>query len=99
MIFVRIRVGPLGPVGEGVPSSSWSHLGVSVQVGLQQLLCLLDVDIPSTWRLQGGTLLRLPLLGPVLPLATCQSLLGTSVFPLWDGTTILPICRVVGDLS
>lgn len=38
----------------------------------------------------------LPLLGPVLPLATRQSLPGASVFPLWDGTTILPISRGIG---
>lgn len=99
MILVRIRVGPLGTGGMGVPSRDWSHLGVSVQVGLQQLLCLLDVDIPSTWRWQGGTLLGLLLLGPALPLATCQSLLGTSVFLLWDGTMIPPISRVIGGLD
>lgn len=93
-----IREDPCGSTWScwgGVPSNGWSHLGVSVQVRLQQLLCLLDVDIPSTWRWQGGTLLRFPLLGPVFPLATCQSLLG---FPLWDGTS-LPISRVIGGLN
>lgn len=82
-----------------MPSRGWSHLGVSVQVRLQQPLCFLDVDIPSTWRWQGGTLLRLLLLRPVLPLATCQSLLGASAFPLWGGTMILPISRGIGGFK
>lgn len=71
----------LGTGGMEVPSRGGSHLGVSAQVGFQQPLCLCDVDIPSTWRWQGGTVLRLPLLGPVRPLATCRSLLGPPPFP------------------
>lgn len=66
---------------DGVTSGGWSHLGVSVQVGLQQLLCFLDVDISSTCGWQGDALLRFPLPGPVLLLATCHGLLGASVFP------------------
>lgn len=66
---------------DGVTSRGWSHLGVSVQVGLQQLLCFLDVDISSTCGWQGEALLWFPLRGPALLLATCHGLLGASVFP------------------
>lgn len=66
---------------DGVTSGGWSHLGVSVQVGLQQLLCFLDVDISSTCGCQGNALLQFPLRGPALLLATCHGLFGASVFP------------------
>lgn len=47
---VWVRAGLWVFVGWGYRAAHGAHLRVPVQVGLQELLGLLDVDIPSTWR-------------------------------------------------